>query len=60
MAESSDIFLYSQQRMQGPFFEARNTFQVEEGKDHCVCMKLTDQDGDAFHVESFSYINHSA
>ena len=60
MAESSDIFLYSQLRLEGPFFEARNTFQVEEGKDNCVCMKLTNQDGDNFHVSSFSYINRRA
>lgn len=60
MAEKTQIFLYSQPRLLGDNFEARNTFQIEEGKDQCVCMTLTDQDGEAFAIESFSFINHQA
>ena len=60
MSEKTAIKLYSEERFEGDYFEAQNHFAVEEGHDHCICMKLTDQDGSAFHIESFRYNNHQS
>ena len=59
MAEKTAIKLYSEERFQGDYFEAQNHFAVEEGQKNCVCVKLTDQDGHAFPIHSFSYENHN-
>lgn len=58
LSELSEIKLYSQSRLQGSFFDARNTFQPVAGEDHCVCVKLTDNDGSAFDIKSYNYAMH--
>merc|ERR1719507_423891 len=58
LSELSEIKLYSQSRLAGNFFDARNTFQPVTGEDHCVCVKLTDNDGSAFDIKSYNYAMH--
>jgi hypothetical protein len=60
MAEQTDIKLFSQARFGGQHFDARNTFQVEEDRDNCICMKLTNQQGDPYRIESFNFTNNFA
>lgn len=55
MTEQSELKLYSEARFAGGFMRAENMFYYDEEVDHCVCVKLTNDNGDAYPINSLKY-----
>lgn len=55
MTEQSELKLYSQMRFGGGFMRTENMFYYDEEVDHCVCVKLTNDIGDTYPINSLKY-----
>jgi hypothetical protein len=59
MTEQSELKLYSEIRFNGGFMRTENMFYYDEEVDHCVCVKLTNENGDTYPINSLKYTKYN-